>query len=259
MARTVQDAERAAGSPDFWGFVWQGAAYEGLTCNALEWQVSAGAGAIIGSGGGIEVNDARTIAAMERASSWVGTISPPGVTTYAEEDARAIWQTGNACFMRNWPYAYPLGNAADPTTGERPVIAGRFDVCPLPAGEGASAAALGGWQLMVSRYSKHPELAARLARFLTNAEEQKLRAIRGAFNPTRPALYDDAEVLAATPFFDTLRDVWSGAVARPSTISGRRYNQVSTAYFTAVHDILTGAPAAARLAELEQELRRILR
>ena len=33
----VQEGERKEGSGDFWGFVWQGRAYEGLTTNALEW------------------------------------------------------------------------------------------------------------------------------------------------------------------------------------------------------------------------------
>ncbi|MEW6229665.1 MAG: hypothetical protein AB1700_16500, partial [Bacillota bacterium] len=92
MAKTIQDGERKQGNKSFWGFVWQGNRYEGLACDALEWQASFGGGTIIERDGKITVNNPKTAAALRMAKSWVDTISPPGVTTYAEEDARAIWQ-----------------------------------------------------------------------------------------------------------------------------------------------------------------------
>ncbi len=246
MAQVIQDGERAEGNDEFWGFVWQGNAYEGLTCDALEWQYSESDTQIINpETGEIEVNNEGTIKAFERAASWVGTISPDGVTSYAEEDARNVWQAGNAAFMRNWPYAYSLGNAEDSP------IAGKFDVAPLPAGAtGHSAATLGGWQLAVSRYSQHPDAAAAVAVYMTSYDEQKRRAIVGSYNPTIMSLYEDEEVLEAVPFFGSLYDVFINAVARPSTISAPHYNEVSVAYFTAVHSILTGEQDAATAMEL---------
>ncbi|AZR72850.1 ABC transporter substrate-binding protein [Anoxybacter fermentans] len=249
-ARIIQEGERKAGNPDFWGFVWQGNAYEGLTCDALEWIASNGGGSIISPDKKITINNPNAIEMLERAASWVGTISPPGVIGMSEEDARAIWQAGNAAFMRNWPYAYSLGNAEDSA------IKGLFDVAPLPAGKsGKGAATLGGWQLAVSKYSKHPEIAADVALFLASYEEQKIRAIKGSLNPTIKDLYKDPEVLKANPFFGRLYDVFINAVARPSTATAPKYNEVSTLFFRAVHSVLTGEKdAQTAIEELELDL-----
>jgi len=248
VARIIQEGERAEGNEDFWGFVWQGNAYEGLTCNALEWICSNGGGTIISPDGVITINNPNAIEAIEMAARWVGTISPAGVTGFAEEDARSLFQSGNAAFMRNWPYA--LGQS------EESVIAGKFDVASLPAGRsGHGAATLGGWQLAVSKYSNNPEIAADVALFMASPEEQKIRAIKGSFTPTIMTLYEDPEVLESAPFFGTLYDVLINAVARPSTVTAPNYNEVSTLFFRAVHSVLTGAKdATTALEELELEL-----
>ena len=257
MATAIQEAERAE-NPDFFGFVWQGGAYEGLTCNALEWQYSNGGGTIVEEDLTVSVNNPQAIASFERARGWVGTISPEGVTTYREEDARGVWQAGNAAFMRNWPYAYSLGQAADSA------IRDSFAVSQLPMGDGDAAThadCLGGWQVMVSAYSQAQDAAIAFAQYLTSKELQKSFAIEQSRLPTIVELYDDADVLEANPFFGDLKQVFlGGAVARPSTVTSDLYNEVSTAYFTAVNEILTGqaSDAAARVAQLATDLEAIV-
>ena len=68
VARIIQEGERAEGNEDFWGFVWQGNAYEGLTCNALEWIYSNGGGTIISPDGVITINNPNAIEASEMAA-----------------------------------------------------------------------------------------------------------------------------------------------------------------------------------------------
>jgi trehalose/maltose transport system substrate-binding protein len=240
MAKKIQDGERKGGKPDFQGFVFEGKASESVTCNAIEWIYSYGGGLIVDPDKKVTINNPKAIKALETAKSWVGTIAPLGVTTYGEEEARNLWQAGNAAFMRNWPYAYALG--ADP----RSVIAGKFDITVLPKGgaDGKNAACLGGWQLMVSAYSKVPDAAADLVRYLTSGEMQKKHAIDISLLPVRPDLYADAEVLAANPFFKSVVEPLTNAVARPSTVTGWRYNQVSTAFFQNVNKVLSGGSSA---------------
>ena len=218
IAREIQDGERAAGNDKMQGFVFQAKAYEGLTCNALEWIDSFGGGQIVAEDGSITVNNDKAAAALELAASWVGDIAPEGVLNYAEEESRGVFQSGNAVFMRNWPYAWALGNAPDSP------ITGKIGVAQLPMGgaDGKHTGALGGWQLAVSKYSQNAELAVELVKYLTSPEEQKRRAIKGSFNPTIAALYQDQEVLQAEPFFGDLYDTFTHAVARPSRVTARK-------------------------------------
>ena len=256
IAQTIQEAERAEGQDRLWGFVWQGRAYEGLTCNALEWIASHNGGTIVADDGEITINNPQAVEAISKAAGWVGAISPEGVLNYTEEEARGVFQSGNAVFMRNWPYAWGLAQ------GEDSPIKGKVGVVALPKGgqEGRHAGTLGGWQLAVSRYSENPELAADLVMYLASIEEQKRRAIEGTYNPTIKSLYEDEEVLEAVPFFGDLYDTFVNAVARPSSVTGNKYNQVSQEFWNTVHSVLSGqAQADSALADLERDLMRLSR
>ena len=256
IAEAVMEAERGNGNSGMWGLVFQGRAYEGLTCNALEWIHSFNGGEIVDGDGEITVNNLQAADALTLAASWIGTIAPEGVLNYAEEEARGVFQSGNAVFMRNWPYAWALAQSDDSP------IRGNVGVVALPQGgeDGRNTGTLGGWQLAVSQYSQHQEAAADLVMFLTSREEQKRRAIAGSYNPTIVDLYEDEEVLEAVPFFGDLLETFTNAVARPSRVTGENYNRVSSAFWDATHGVLSGrTEAEAALANLERELAGIRR
>jgi len=249
MATTIMEGEREA-NPEFQGFVWQGNAYEGLTCNALEWLASAGGGTIVEDGEVTLDNDAAK-EFLTRTQGWIGTISPDGVTGYQEEDARNVFQGGNAAFMRNWPYAYSAGKAADSP------IADMFDVAPLPAGEGQEpVGTVGGWQLAVNSYSENQEAAMELVKYLASAEMQKWRAIHYSFVPLVISVAEDPQVLEAMPFLVTTADVIR--VTRPSRESGELYNELSTVFFQGVNGILTGDDPEDIVPEMAGEIEDLL-
>lgn len=251
MAARIQAGERAAGDRNFWGFVWEGStANEGLTYTALEWQASSGGGQIIEPDGTITVNNPWTIDALRRAHRWVGTISPPAVTAYQMEDISNAWKAGHAAFMRNWPYYYSLGQSADS------ISRGKFDVAAMPSGGIAPAGSLGGWQLMVSKYSLHPNEAAALVLYLTSPRTQLALGRQFSYLPTRIDLYRDPELLRINPYFGWLKDEFPRlTVARPSSVTGGNYLTVSEAYKEAVHSVLMGeVDAADAMAKLEKRL-----
>jgi trehalose/maltose transport system substrate-binding protein len=255
-ARRIQSAERAAGNDRLWGYVWQGRAYEGLTCNALEWVHGFGGGTLVDNAGQVTTDNPALAQALALAASWVGDISPPGVLNYDEEASRGVFQSGQAVFMRNWPYAWALAQSEDSPVRDK------VGVAALPGTEGGAARSgtLGGWQLAVSRHSRYPEVAASLVMHLSSEAEQKRRAIAGSYNPTRPALYDDPDVLAATPFFGELKETFEHAVARPSRATGAQYNRVSAEFWGAVHSTLSGQASAGQSQQrLTRNLQRLQR
>ena len=251
-ALKVQTGERAQGDTDFHGFVFQAKAYEGLTCNAIEWVGGQGGGTVVNADGEITIRNAQAAKALNLAASWIGSISPAGVLNYEEEEARGVFQNANALFMRNWPYAWALMQKNDS------LVKGKVGVAKLPGKP--SAAALGGWQLGVSKYTKHPAIAADLVMYMTSAAVQKTRAIHGSYNPTLPALYKDKEVLEANEFMGALAEVFANSVARPTTATGLKYPQVSQSFWNAAHEVMskraTGEEAVTKLESRLKQIRR---
>ncbi|HHW88826.1 MAG TPA: ABC transporter substrate-binding protein [Chloroflexi bacterium] len=255
MATKIQEGERAEGNQDFWGYVWQGKPYEGLTCDALEWIYSSGGGTIVSPEKVITINNDAAASALDMAYNWIGKITPPGVNSFQEEESRAVWHAGNAAFMRNWPYAYGLSEGADSA------VVGKFDATSLPGAEaGMSAATLGGWQVGVSKYSKNPAAAAKVALWLASTEQQKAQALApSSLIPTKMSLYEDPDIAAQRPFMPKLLPVFTSAVARPSTATTPRYNEVSNIFFTNVSDVLTGKQSGAdAVANIELDLQDLL-
>jgi len=248
QAQKIMTGERSSNA-NFQGFVFQGNAYEGLTCNALEWIDSSGGGTII-ENGKVTLNNPQAIAALNRAKGWLSNgIAPRGVTSYQEDDARNVFQGGNCAFMRNWPYAYALGNGSDSK------VAGKFDVAPLPTESGQkSVGTIGGWMMGISAYSKAQQAATEWVRYTTSAESQTYRAVVGSFVPTQAAVAQDPSVVQAEPFLKSTADVVR--VARPSTETGDKYNQISTIFFQGVSQILNGQDAASIVPNVTQQIQR---
>src|SRR5262245_51864786 len=251
MASRIQAGERARGDKDFWGFVWQGAAGEGLTCAGLEWQMSEGGGRIIEDDRTISVNNPQAILAWQRARRWVGSISPPGVVSYAKWDADNAWSSGKTAFLRGWASDHSL------VTGLTPPPAGttRYGVTSVPGGRAGRTSTLGGNGLAVSRASTHAREAIELIRFLRQRDVERARGYAQLEPPARLALSELPTVLNPFSRLPESKYRAGGVVARPSIVAGPRYEEVTNAYIREVRSVLTGEKAPPAAAEaLEHEL-----
>lgn len=233
-AKKIMAGERKT-SPNFTGYVFQGNAYEGLTCDALEWLDSGGGGTFVNSQRQVTVDNPNAATMLNKVRSWVGTISPRGVTTYEEADTLNAFQAGDAAFMRNWLYAYTVGNAA----GSK--IRGKFAAEPMPAQPGhPHVSTFGGATLGVNKYSRHPGAAIQFVRYVTTPAAETYWTVATSDPPSYASVERNAAVLKTVPALAIKEKL----VARPSTVFGGRYNQASTVIFQGVNTILTGASSA---------------
>ena len=212
FAELTRAAHRLQSPPSVWGFVWQGKQYEGLVCDFLE--VLRGCGGFWVDPATLEVGLDRpqAIEALTFMISCVRgePVSPPGVTTYEEEESRRLFQDGRAIFLRSWPYAWQLAQRPDSP------LRGRVGVVPMVhAPGGRSSATLGGWGLGVSAFSHHPRLAVEFIRALTSLPGQRALCAPTGYAPARKEAYADPELLAANPFLSELARLHDYAALRP--------------------------------------------
>jgi multiple sugar transport system substrate-binding protein len=215
------------------GFVYQGAPYEGLTVDFLDVALSAGGQVLSEDGKKSAISSPENLAALNLMVDGIKNgAAARGVTTYMEEESRRYFEAGRATFMRNWPYAYALGN------DKRSKVAGKFEVPPLPGFAGGQrVGVLGVHNLVISAHSKNKPGALKLIDYLTTPEAQRIQAAKYGRTPTIAAVFDDPSVKRAMPFAAEMKEAIAQGGVRPQTPV---YPQVSQAIYKNVNQALAG-------------------
>ena len=210
------------------GLVYQGLGYEGLTVDFLELAFAAGGQVLSPDGKKAQIDSPQNLKALQFMVDGIKNgDAPKAVTTYMEEESRRAFESGKYAFMRNWSYAYALGN----TKGSK--VKGKFKVAPFPQFEGGKSAAI----LVISAYSKNPKGAVQLIEYLTSPEIEKVNFADFSITPTTTATYSDPEVQKKIPFADALLKNVQAAHARPVSPV---YPQISQAIYKNVNAALSG-------------------
>jgi multiple sugar transport system substrate-binding protein len=234
------------------GIVYQGAPYEGLTCDFLELGFAAGGKVLSDDGKKSAFNSPENVKAVQFMVDGVKNgIAANGVTTYMEEESRRYWESGKATFMRNWPYAYSLGEKKGTS------VAGKFKVMPFPSFEGGGKAGiLGGHNNVISVYSKNPGGALKFVDYFTGKDWQTETFDKYSLAPTLAAVYDDPAIQKKYPFASELKAAVSQAKARPVSPV---YPQISQAIYTNVNAALSGrVDAATAVKTADQQITKAL-
>ncbi|PMB49310.1 ABC transporter substrate-binding protein [Fischerella thermalis CCMEE 5205] len=235
-----------------WGYIWQGRQYEGLAAMFVE--ILEGFGGFWVNPNTLEVGLDRpeTLKAIAFLKETIATgISPPGVTTYQEEETRRIFQSGQAVFLRSWPYVWPLANEKDSP------IRGKIAIKPMVSASGeSSGACLGGWGLGISKTTKHPQEAWKAIQYFTSEAAQRRFIIQAGFVPSRRSLFTDPQIVATYPHYPQLLEVVEQAVLRPPIAQYAQTSDILQRYLSAALTNRMTPEAAMKAAA--QETRRLL-
>jgi multiple sugar transport system substrate-binding protein len=226
-----------------YGFVWQGASYEGLTCDFMEY---------LGSAGGSVLNSSLTKATIDspagvQAATFMRSLitsgaSPSAVTTFQEAQAMSAFATGQAAFLRNWDYAWSYAQTASSPSS----VVGKVGVAPLPSFSGQPSPGtsnIGGWNLYINPHSKNIGADVTFIKWMTSPAAQTILATQFSEIPTVQSVRTSPSVVAKNPVLATVPK--TRLIPRPAQTPA--YAKVSQAIYTNINSMLSGStsPSAA--------------
>jgi multiple sugar transport system substrate-binding protein len=231
FAEAIETARKLkqAGSID-WGYVWQGRQYEGLVAMFVEVLQGFGGYWVKPDTLAVGLDRPETIQAIAFLRDTVRLgISPPGVTTYQEEEARRLFQSGRVALMRSWPYAWPLANKSDSP------IQGKIGIKTLlgKADNLSGGACLGGWGLGIATSSRHPQEAWEVIKYFTSTNVQRKLILTAGYVPSRTALFNDPQIVAKYPHYPKLLEISQTAVLRPPIAQYAQVSDILQRYLSA--------------------------
>jgi multiple sugar transport system substrate-binding protein len=217
----IQDAQQLKSQGKTFQILTMGAQYEGLVVLFNSLVASAG-GHVVSDDGKTAVMDAGTVTAL-RVMKKLATagVTSPSFSNAVEDDVRLAFQSGGGAFELNWPYVYAS------MQGDAPDLAKNVAWARYPAIDAnrPSVTTIGGSNLAVSAYSKHPDLAFEAVRCLRNAANQKYLAVNSGQPPTIEAVYGEPEMTKAYPMKEEILNELKDASPRPRTPA---YQNLST-------------------------------
>ena len=276
-------AKTKAQSDVNYGFTYQGALYEGLSCCTFnEWMASWG-GSYFGARKNllknvgtrpVTVDTEPVVKAAQMARSFMygpngqhsldsipGPLAPQAVLQWEEDTSLSAFTGGNAVAHRNWPYSVLEAGSSE-------VFGKKLGVMPMPwgvrpeqarfEGMGGSVSALGGWHVTLNPNAKHKEAAKEVLRAMSqDSFYLALMEVLG-YVPPKPNLLDSRKarnVPVSGRYVDTMKVAGQNAVPRPVTVV---WPMESPRIAQQVHAILSGGQSPTKgLSELDRLLKDI--
>ncbi|WP_337970255.1 ABC transporter substrate-binding protein [Virgibacillus salexigens] len=234
------------GAVDY-GFVWQGASYEGLTTNFLEYLHAAG-GEVFDENKEVNINTPETEKALTFMKELFNSgASPQAVATFHEDEATNTFSSGSAAFLRNWMSYY--GQLQDPDTSQ---INEEVGITAMPSFEnGEPHTTQSGWNVFINPHTGNLEASLAFMDYLTDVEAQKLMLENHDMIPTNVHVQSDPKLIDQYEILDIYQDAVT--TPRPKTPN---YNALSEGIYMNVNEFfVSDLEVKDVLAKMEEQMR----
>lgn len=171
-------------------FIFQAEDYEGLICIFSELLASLNSSFVINDSLNINTPESREALQFLVALVHKYKVSPYDVVRLKENPSYEYFIKNNGIFLRGWPSFLIDTNVSY----YDPKIYKNLKRVPTPHFEnGKRSSVFGGWNLMVSKYSKNKDEVITFIKFLISEEAQKIFYEQGGFLPSNSNIYNDKE------------------------------------------------------------------
>ena len=236
----IRDVQRGMTWPDFlalrsrlrWRkpfFVFPAADYEGLICFYCENLLSLEPDFFAARGFQLDTPPAkRTLSLLVDLVRRDGP-SPPIVTSFIEAASYEYFVKNDGLFLWGWT-TYDRDFKDQPVDRAKEACLRKAPVPHFP--EGRTAALFGGWDIMVSRFSKKKEAVVDFVKFLLRDDSQEVFYTEARYYPVVSSFYSDSASMRRHPEISSIRDLLGTGVHRPSVKDYTGYSKIMSHYFS---------------------------
>ena len=203
--------------------------YEGLICSYIENLLSLRPDYFATAGFDFDTPDGRRALQLLVDLVGPGGATPPEVTSFIETPSYAYYVRNDALFLWGWT-TYDKDFRDQPFDREKQA---RMRQAPLPRFAGGSPASMfGGWNLMVSRFSKKKSAVVDFVKFLLRDDSQEVLYTEAGYYPVVKSFYDDSASVRRHPEIAEIRAILRTGVHRPVVTEYTNYSKIMSQYFS---------------------------
>ena len=209
-------------------YIFPGAEYEGMICVYIENLLSLKPDYFATYGFNFDTPEAKKVLQLMVDLVHKDGATPEDVCNFTEVPSYEYYVRNDGYFIRGW-------NTYDKDFKQSPYDARKEDQlrkAPLPYFPGGKPAAVyGGWDIMVSRFSKKKDAVVDFVKFLLSDEAQESFYTRSSYFPVTSSFYADSANALKYPELETIKRLMTTGVHRPVATDYTNYSKIMAHYF----------------------------